>query len=97
LIDDLDDVNLISEALIKIGIDKVHSVCSAKEAFKYLEDIHQYCSPKVIVVDFYLSGMTAVEFLSTLKDMDKYKHVKVVVLSSTKSLNQIEEVKKRGL
>jgi CheY-like chemotaxis protein len=94
--DDPDDLEILTEALNKSGVEKVHYVYSAKEAFRYLEEVYPECIPKVIVTDFLLPLMTGYEFLADLKAMDKYKEVKVVVLSSAKSQQQIEKLRELG-
>jgi len=80
--DDFDDIEILMEVLNKSGLEKVHYVYSAKEAFQYLEDVHPDCIPKVIVTDLHLPGVNGAEFINHLKSLDKYKDVKVVVLST---------------
>ncbi len=57
--DDFDDIEILMEVLNKSGLEKVHYVYSAKDAFQYLEDVFPDCIPKVIVTDLHLPVLTA--------------------------------------
>ncbi|MBA3285054.1 MAG: response regulator [Nitrosopumilus sp.] len=94
--DDIDDIEILMEELNKTGLEKVHYVYSAKDAFQYLEDIYPDCIPKVIVTDLFLPGLNGVEFIKQLKSQDKYKDVKVVVLSTAISEHHFEIIKELG-
>lgn len=95
--DDTDDVEILSEAFTQSGVESVHYVHSAIEAFIYLQSIeNKEDLPKLIVTDLYLPGITGAEFLADLKKMDKYKHIHVIVLSSIKSEKEIERYKQLG-
>jgi CheY-like chemotaxis protein len=67
------------------------------QAFIYLESVAHECLPKLIVTDNFLPGISGKEFLADLKSMDKYKHIPVVVLSTSKSNDDIEEYKRMGM
>ncbi|MEO6069084.1 MAG: response regulator [Chitinophagaceae bacterium] len=95
--DDTDDVEILSDAFKSSGVEYVHYVHTAMEAFMFLEEQKNKESlPKLIVTDMYLPGMTGAEFLKDLKEMDNYKHIPIVVLSSTKSTYEIEKYKNLG-
>jgi CheY-like chemotaxis protein len=95
--DDKDDVDILAEAFTQTGVESVHYVHSAMEAFMYLQtQEHKEDLPKLIVTDFYLPGITGAEFLKDLKGMDKFRHIHVVVLSSIKSEEEIEKYKQMG-
>ena len=94
--DDADDVGLLSEAFSQCGVDSVHYVFSAIKAFMYLEEVAHDCLPKLIVTDLYLPGMSGAEFLADLKKMEKYQHIHVVVLSTTKTAKEIEKYQQMG-
>lgn len=67
------------------------------QAFSYLQSVDKKDNlPRLIVTDLYLPGITGAEFLKDLKGMDKYKHIHVIVLTSTKTERQIEEMKQMG-
>ena len=95
--DDVDDVEILADAFSKCGVCEVHYVYTAMQAFSYLESVsNKEDLPKLIVADMHLAGITGQEFLSDLKEMEPYKHIKVVVLSSTKSPYDITKAKELG-
>lgn len=94
--DDIDDIEILTEALNESGVEKVHYVYSPKEAFQYLEEVHPAYKPKVIVTAFFLPATTGAEFLVDIKKMDKHKNVKVVILSSANSKKEIEKFIEMG-
>ena len=94
--DDEDDVEILAEAFTNCGVDGVHYVYTAMEAFIYLQQVAQDCLPKLIVTDHYLPGITGAEFLKDLKKMDKYKNIPVIVLATTKSDIEIEKYREMG-
>ena len=94
--DDTDDVEILSDAFSKSGVESVHYVHSAMEAFIYLEQLDSGEMPKLIVTDMYLPGITGAEFLVDLKKMKPYKDIHVVVLSTIKSAVEIERYKQMG-
>jgi CheY-like chemotaxis protein len=95
--DDTDDVEILADAFTQSGVDGVHYVHSAMQAFMYLQSIEDPSNlPKLIVTDLYLPGITGPEFLADLKKMDKYKHIHVIVLSGSKTQKEIEKYKELG-
>ena len=94
--DDEDDISLLSEALTQAGVDQLHYVYSAMQAFIYLEELAAHCLPKLIITDLYLPGITGAEFLQDLKKMEKYKNIHVVVLSTIKSEKEIQRYLEMG-
>ena len=95
--DDTDDVEILSDAFNQSGVDSVHYVHTAMQAFVYLEAIKtKEGLPRLIVTDAFLPGITGAEFLADLKKMDRYKHILVIVLSTVKSEREIEKYKEIG-
>jgi len=95
--DDLDDVEILSEAFSQTGVDCVHYVHTAMEAFMYLQTVEDKKDlPKLIVTDLYLPGLTGAELLKDLKGMDQYKHIHVIVLSTIKTPTEIQRYKELG-
>ena len=96
--DDTDDVEILAEAFTQSGVESVHYVHTAMQAFMYLQSIEDpQHLPKLIVTDHYLPGMTGRAFLADLKKMDKYKSIHAIVLSSDKSEEQIEQYRLLGV
>jgi CheY-like chemotaxis protein len=95
--DDEDDVEILANAFLQSGVNAVHHVKTAMQAFIYLESMEHECLPKLIITDNFLPGISGIEFLADLKEMEKYKHIPVVVLSTSKSDEEIEEYQKIGI
>ena len=94
--DDQDDVEILAEVFTKSGVDGVHYVHSAMQAFMYLEEKQPEDLPKLIVTDLYLPGISGEEFLKDLKAMDKYKKIHVIILSTIKSEKEIARYREMG-
>lgn len=90
--DDEEDVQILAEAFQICGIDRVHYVFTAMQAFMYLQNVkNKEDLPKLIITDIYLPGITGTQFLADLKLMEQYWDIHVIVLTTTKSEKQIEE------
>ena len=95
--DDGDDVEILSEAFTKSGVDSVPTVQTAMQAFMFLQTIESKEElPNLIVVDLYLPGIRGDQFLQDLTVMPKYGHIPVIVLSTEKSEKEIERYKQMG-
>lgn len=95
--EDSDDVEILAEAFTQSGVEGVHYVHTAMEAFIYLQSIENTADlPRLIVTDYYLPGITGPEFLADLKGMAKYRHIHVIVLSGSRTPLEIEDLKKLG-
>lgn len=95
--DDTDDIEILADAFTQSGVESVHYVHSAMQAFMYLQSIEEKNNlPRLIVTDLYLPGITGAEFLKDLKGMEKYKHIHVIVLSGMKTEKEIERMKQMG-
>ena len=95
--DDTDDVEILAEAFTQSGVDGIHYVHTVIQAFMYLQSLETPEElPKLIVTDLYLPGITGSEFLKDLKQMEKYRDIHVIVLTSTKTDKEIEKYKQLG-
>lgn len=95
--DDDDDVEILADAFLKSGVNAVHHVKTAMEAFIYLETMERQSLPKLIITDNFLPGISGKEFLADLKGMEKYKDIPVVVLSTSKTDEEIKEYQRMGI
>lgn len=95
--DDEDDVEILANAFLQSGVNAVHHVKTAMQAFMYLETVAYECLPKLIITDNFLPGISGKEFLADLKRMEKYQHIPVVVLSTSKTDDEIEDYQKMGI
>jgi CheY-like chemotaxis protein len=95
--DDTDDVEILADVFKTIGVDAVHYVHTAMQAFMYLEEVKMNTElPRLIVTDMHLPGITGQEFLEDLKGMVPYNNIHVIVLSSHKSERDIENARQLG-
>ena len=94
--DDQDDIAILAEAFNQCGVEKIHYVFTAMQAFMYLQSVEHDCLPKLIVTDHFLPGMTGAEFLQDLKAMPKYKDITVIVMATVKTEAQLERYRKLG-
>lgn len=96
--DDTDDVEILADVFKTTGVESVHYVHTALQAFVYLEEVKNKAElPKLIITDMHLRGITGDEFLEDLKGMEPYKHIHVIVLSSHKSPQEIKKARKLGV
>lgn len=96
--DDIDDVDILADAFKDSGVESVHYVYTAMEAFMYLEMITEKQDlPRLIVTDMHLPGISGLEFLNDLKSMELYKHIHVIVLTSDKRENEIARARQLGV
>lgn len=95
--DDEDDIGVLADAFTQCGVDSIHYVFTAMQAFMFLQEVAHDCLPKLIVTDHFLPGMTGSELLKDLKAMEKYKHIPVVVLTTTKSEKELERYRELGV
>jgi CheY-like chemotaxis protein len=96
--DDHDDIDILREALEGSGVEAVHHVHTAMQAFLYLQEFKlRKDLPKLIVVDSHLQGITGAEFLADLKTMELYKEIHIIVMSTTKSDKEIERYRQIGV
>lgn len=95
--DDRDDVEILADAFQKCGVDSVHYVYTAMEAFIYLETLlSRKDYPRLIITDMYIPGITGAEFLIDLKMRHPYKEIPVIVLSTSKAEREIEQARLLG-
>ncbi len=95
--DDIDDIEILSDAFQNSGVESVHYVHTAMQAFMYLQQVkNKEELPKLIVADSHLPGITGAEFIADLKNMEPYKHIHVIILSTTKSDKEIEKYRLLG-
>jgi CheY-like chemotaxis protein len=80
--DDIDDRELFSEALANISSQTIlHSTENGKEALKRLGEMDTI--PDLIFLDINMPVMNGWECLQTLKSDKKYKHIPVIIYSSS--------------
>jgi CheY-like chemotaxis protein len=84
--DDIDDQELLVEALIKVkpGIH-IHSVTNGYKAISFLNDLPADISPCLIVLDYNLPEINGSEVLEAIRQTKKFDGVTKVVWSTSNS------------
>ncbi|RYY88549.1 MAG: response regulator [Chitinophagaceae bacterium] len=95
--DDEDDVEILVNAFLQSGVAAIQYVKTAMEAFIFLQSVEHANLPKLIVTDNFLPGISGKEFLADLKRMEKYRHIPVVVLSTSKNYEEVVAFEKMGI
>ena len=81
--DDADDRELFCEALEDVATDVVcHTVPNGHEAFLQL-DRKEAATPDLIFLDINMPVMNGWQCLEVLKDHDSYKHIPVIMYSTS--------------
>lgn len=81
--DDEDDRIILDEAFMEIGYAaEVKKFISGDALFHYLEKIDDLLMPSVIVLDYRIGKLTAIDVLKVLKQEKRYSSIPVVVQSS---------------
>jgi CheY-like chemotaxis protein len=86
--DDLEELILIEEVLLDVG-QIVHYEENGVNALNYLDACKQL--PSLIVLDLNMPKLNGTETLVQLKSNDRYKHITVVIYST--SINASEKEK----
>jgi CheY-like chemotaxis protein len=95
--DDNDDIEILSDAFTSSGVNCVHYEESATKAIAYLNAVTQKDDlPKLIITDFYLNGITGADLIHSLKKIEDYKHIPVIVLSTQRSEKEIDKYRQMG-
>jgi CheY-like chemotaxis protein len=86
--DDEEDRMLIQEAFDEIGAPGIaHFEANGEDALSYLER-HPDALPSLIVLDLNMPRMNGTQTLRHLKSDDRYKHITVIIYST--SVNPVE-------
>jgi CheY-like chemotaxis protein len=95
--DDIDDQELLTEALIKISPNiYIHSVNNGPKAISFLNSLPGNISPCLIVLDYNLPEVNGSEVLDMINDVKKYHSVTKVVWSTSNSPVFKKECMDRG-
>ena len=92
--DDEIEVLKFNRALKKLG--QKHEVVSAKNGEEALQIINED-APELIFLDLNMPKMSGLEFLKVLKDDDKMKFIPVMILSTSRNLNDVLESYRLGI
>jgi CheY-like chemotaxis protein len=95
--DDAEDREFIDDAFVEIGYEcEIKKFISGKDLLKYLENVEPALYPTLIVLDYSIKGMDATDILRILKQSEAYKHIPVLIYSSTCPPSKAAELKALG-
>lgn len=101
--DNPDDATLLRRAFVKSKIlNPVHVVSTADEAVAYLtgtgkyQNRAEYPLPSLVLLDLKLPGMSGHEFLAWLRKQDGLRGLRVVVLSSSDDMRDVNQAYQLG-
>jgi len=94
--DDIDDVLIFQEALKKIN-DKIplFYVYNGKEALDFLSE-HSHPLPRIIFLDINMPKMDGKECLKAIKSDDRFRHIPVIMYTTSSQSRDIEETMMLG-
>jgi CheY-like chemotaxis protein len=82
--DDADDRELLGEALTNEGLEPILSLESAQQVFSYLQAVEKDEDlPTLIITDLNMQGMSGLELLQALQGAERYRHLPVVIYSTS--------------
>src|SRR6185295_18622129 len=86
--DDELDVISVDRTLSKLNIEySLHTAFNGREALAMLNDPKNPIQPDVILLDLNLPRMNGIEFLKILRSDEKYKNIKVFVMTTSGETN----------
>lgn len=93
--DDLDDIELLQEALTRHGISYVMDTANdGSMAIEYIRTC-EVC-PDIIILDFNLPKIHGREVLTEIKSVASFKHIPLMILTTSSSKEDIEYSLKNG-
>lgn len=93
--DDLEDIEIFHEALLKVYPNAVfYTASDGCEGFKVLEQIT--IVPDLIFLDVNMPRMNGREFLKQIKEKTTYRSIPVIMYSTTSHQEEIRAFKKLG-
>ncbi|MDB5248198.1 MAG: response regulator [Segetibacter sp.] len=94
--DDIDDVDLLKDALNENKVDyRMQVIMEGDKAFPYLQTIETL--PEIIVMDLNLPKTDGKEILLEIKSSSRLKAIPIVVLTTSSSKEDIDYCTKMGI
>ena len=96
--DDTEDRMIMEESFTELGFsDAIHFVENGEKVLSYLDDIVADESlPKLVVLDLNMPRMNGTQALKALKANPRYKHIPVVIFSTSVNTIEMQECLKTG-
>lgn len=97
--DDTLDVMDAKRTLDKMGVlHLMHVAKNGEEAVEYLEQIDSAdARPDVVLLDLNMPKMNGIEFLTRIRQWDKWKSLKVFILTTSEEKEDKEQTRKLGV
>ena len=94
--DDIDDVDLLKDALLENDIDyEMQVIMEGDKVFEYLQALETL--PEIIVMDLNLPKTDGKEILQEIKSTDSLTKIPIVVLTTSSSREDIDYCNKMGI
>ena len=97
--DDLDVIS-VERSLKKIGLDSnLYTAYNGIEALNLLDTLanRSITIPEVILLDMNMPKMNGIEFLRKLRNDERFKHLKVFVMTTSNDENERKEAETLGI
>ncbi|MFI5192519.1 MAG: response regulator [Chitinophagales bacterium] len=95
--DDPEDQDILKEIFLEEDPDiSLHCVMNGKEVIAYLKSCPEQQLPRLIILDFKMPIMNAIETLESLKDNARYSEIITVVWSTSNQKEHIKQCMERG-
>jgi DNA-binding NarL/FixJ family response regulator len=93
--DDIDDIEFFTDIILEISLDiKISVAKNGNQLMSLLESEKQH--PDFIFLDLNMPIKTGFECLKEIRSSEKWKSVKIVILSTSSQPEQIKEVYQMG-
>ena len=73
----------------------IHEAKNGEEALKIFEDKSKF--PDIILLDLNMPKMSGVEFLTVIKEKDQFKHIPVIILTTSDNQKDLLECYRIGV
>lgn len=87
IVDDNESNRMIFREYLKETNCKVMSVNNGREGLEILKGLGDENLPQIILVDYMMPEMTGIEFGKKVKEIERFKHIKLILLSSAARLD----------
>lgn len=96
--DDEVDVMTVKRCFKELNIpNKIITAINGKEAYETLLNRNNRPNPSLILLDINMPIMSGLEFLKKLKNIEQYKHIPVVMLTSSREEEDIMRCYQLGI
>lgn len=95
--DDVDDLELIEEAILSFEPDAVlHKASTGTAVVRFLEECEDERLPQLLILDYNMPEMNGAEVLASICGDNRYSAIPKIVLSTSSSPFHIKKCKEQG-